>query len=83
LSLYLLKKNADALKIIEQLGPKLLEDPSIAGYYGMILQAAGDGAKAKKYLDLVGDLALDPKAKPQFLPEEVTLFKSAKARANG
>jgi hypothetical protein len=52
LSLLLQKKNAEALKIMEGLDPQLLENPAFAGFYGLALQAAGNGAKAKKYLDL-------------------------------
>jgi tetratricopeptide (TPR) repeat protein len=70
-SLYLQKKNAEALKIIEQLKPGELEDPSVAGYYGIILKATGNRAKAKASLELA--------SKAQLLPEERKLFEAAKA----
>ena len=69
-SLHLLKKHAEALRVIEQLGPKQLEDPSISGYYGMILQAAGDRQKARKYLEMT--------TRAKLLPEERKLFELAK-----
>ena len=34
------------LKIMEQLSPRQLEEPSIAGYYGLVLQANGQRQKA-------------------------------------
>ena len=68
-SLLLQKKNAQALSVMDQLNPKDLEDPSIAGYYGMILQANGDRAKAKRYLALT--------AKATLLPEERKFFEKA------
>jgi len=51
-SLHLQKKDAEALKVIEQLKPQVLQNPSIAGYYGLILKATGNGAKAKTCLEL-------------------------------
>jgi tetratricopeptide (TPR) repeat protein len=68
-SLFLQKKNAEALKIIEQLKPQDLERPSVAGYYGLILKAAGNPAKARIYLDLA--------LKSNLLPEEQKLFDQA------
>jgi predicted Zn-dependent protease len=72
-ALLLQKKDAQALNVIEQLKPVDLEKPSIAGYYGMILQATGNRAKARKYLDL--------SAKAPHLPEEQKLFAAAKSNA--
>ncbi len=68
-SLYLKKQYAQALKIMQQLTPVQLANPSIAGYYGLILKATGDNAKAAIYLRLT--------AKGQFLPEERKLFEQA------
>jgi len=68
-SLYLQGKKAEALKVMQQIKPKDLERPSIAGYYGLILKATGGGASAGVYLD---------KAAP-LLPEEQKLFAQAKA----
>jgi Flp pilus assembly protein TadD len=70
-SLHLQKKDAEALKVIEQLKPQELQDPSIAGYYGLILQATGYKAKARTYLDLA--------FKGPMLPEERKLFEAANA----
>ena len=50
-SLYQQKKSAEALKVMRQLKPQELDIPSIAGYYGVILKATGDGANARIYLD--------------------------------
>jgi Flp pilus assembly protein TadD len=69
-SLYLQGKNADALKLIQQLKPEELKDPSIAGYYGVILKATGNSAKARTYLDIA--------LKGQSLPEERLLFEKVK-----
>jgi predicted Zn-dependent protease len=70
-SLYLQGKNAEALKVIKTLKPGELQDPSIAGYYGLILKATGDRARARAYLDWT--------AKARLLPEEKKLFDQAKA----
>jgi len=70
-SLHLQKKDTDALKVIEQLTPKELQDPSVAGYYSLILQATGNKEKARSYLNLA--------LKGQLLPEERRLFERARA----
>jgi predicted Zn-dependent protease len=70
-SLYQQKKSAEALKVMQQLKPQDLEIPAIAGYYGIILKAAGDGANARIYLDKT--------AKARLLPEEQKLFTRARA----
>jgi hypothetical protein len=70
-SLHLQKKDAEALKVIERLKPQELQNPSIAGYYGLILKATGNGAKAKTYFELA--------SKAKLLPEEQKLFDRAKA----
>ena len=70
-SLYLQGKKAEALKVMQQIKPKDLERPSIAGYYGLILKATGGGAKAKIYLEKATKAAL--------LREEQELFAQAKA----
>jgi hypothetical protein len=72
-SLHLQKKDADALKIIEQLTPQELQDPSIAGYYSLILQATGNKEKARSYLNLA--------FKGTLLPEEKKMFERAKTGA--
>jgi Flp pilus assembly protein TadD len=70
-SLYLQGKHADALKVMQQLAPKDLQEPTIAGYYGIILKANGNKAEAKAYLDMT--------SKTKSLPEEQVLFDQAKA----
>jgi predicted Zn-dependent protease len=70
-SLHLQKKDAEALKVMQQLPPKALEDPAIAGYYGLILTATGDRAKARTYLQWA--------SKAKLLPEEHKLFERARA----
>jgi Flp pilus assembly protein TadD/Holliday junction resolvase-like predicted endonuclease len=72
-SLHLLKKDAEALKVMQQLPPKALEDPSIAGYYGLILNATGNPDKARVYLEWA--------SRAKLLPEEKKLFDRAKAGA--
>jgi Flp pilus assembly protein TadD len=72
-SLHLQEKDADALKVLQTLQPKQLEDPSIAGYYGLILKATGDKAKARVYLNWA--------FKAPMLPEERKLFEQARAGA--
>lgn len=70
-SLYLQTNNVEALKVIQRLKPADLEKPAIAGYYGLILKATGDRAKARAYLEWA--------SKAQLLPEEKRLFDQAKA----
>jgi Flp pilus assembly protein TadD len=70
-SLYVQGKNAEALKVMQRLKPAELEKPSNAGYYGLILKANGDRAKARAYLEWA--------SKAQLLPEEKKLFDRAKA----
>ena len=56
---------------MQRLPPKALEDPSIAGYYGLILKETGSPAKAKAYLDWA--------SKATMLPDEKQLFSRARA----
>jgi Flp pilus assembly protein TadD len=70
-SLHLLHKDAEALKVLEKLNPADLENPSIAGGYGLVLQATGDRAKAKKYLEIG--------SKAPMLPEQRKLIEDASA----
>jgi len=69
-SLYLQGKNAEALKVMQKLTAKALDDPSIAGYYGLILKATGNREAARTYL------AWALKS-PHLLPEERQLFARA------
>lgn len=66
------KHPADALKLMQQIPAEQLERPSLAVYYGVILNAAGDRAKAKHYLDLA--------ATGPLLPEEQKLAAAALRR---
>jgi thioredoxin-like negative regulator of GroEL len=68
-SLYLQGKNTEALNVMEKLDPRELSDPSIAGYYGVILKANGHARRAHTYLELASG--------GQLLPEEQKLFKEA------
>ena len=70
-SLHLREKNDNALRVLEKLTPQQLEDPAVAGYYGVVLRATGNGQKAKKYLDLA--------VKGRLLPEERKLLEKAGA----
>jgi len=56
----------EALQVIQQLNPRDLRDPAVAGYYGIILQGNGQPEKAAPYLKLAGHGRL--------LPEERNLF---------
>jgi Flp pilus assembly protein TadD len=68
-SLYQRGKNAEALQLIEKLPQKELQDPSVAGYYGLILKATGHQAKARTYLE--------KSSRGTLLPEERKLFERA------
>ena len=68
-ALHLKKKDAEGLRLFEQLSAKELEDPSIALYYGIALASSGQKEKAQKYLTLAG--------KAQTLPEERRLLVEA------
>jgi cytochrome c-type biogenesis protein CcmH/NrfG len=59
-----------ALKILETLSPEQLRKPEIAAYYGIILAATGDQARAAEYLDL-GE-------KATLLPQEKALIEKAR-----
>jgi Flp pilus assembly protein TadD len=72
-SLHVQKRDTEALKVMQQLEPKDLNKPSIAGYYGIILKASGDPEKAKVYLNWA--------SRAQMLPEEKKLFERARAGA--
>lgn len=72
-SLYVRGNVEAALQTIETLRPEQLQSPSIAGYYGIILAAAGQKEKAREYLQ---------RGKQTFLlPEEKALIAKAEAIA--
>jgi len=56
---------------MQSLKPQDLENPGIAGYYGLILKATGNSEKAKPYLNWA--------FKGPLLPEEKKLSDRAKA----
>lgn len=58
------------LKVLEVLTPEQLHKPEIAAYYGILLAAVGDQARAGEFLD-VGD-------KATLLPEEKALMEKAR-----
>ena len=66
------KHPADALKLMQQIPAAELERPGLALYYGVILTATGDRAKARHYLDLA--------AAGTLLPEEQKLIAAAMRR---
>ena len=70
-SLHLQDRNADALKVFERLKPNELEDPAVAVYYALVLQAAGNHERARKYLDLA--------VRARLLPEERKLVAQARS----
>jgi hypothetical protein len=55
--------------VLQKLTPKELEDPAVAGYYGLALKATGHADKAKAYLN--------QGLKASLLPEERSLFERA------
>jgi cytochrome c-type biogenesis protein CcmH/NrfG len=59
-----------ALKVLETLTPEQLHTPEIAAYYGILLAAAGDQARAAEFLDLGAKAAL--------LPQEKLLMEKAR-----
>ena len=69
-SLHLLGRTKEGLKLLEGLPPDKLEEPGIAVYYGVMLAAAEQPDKAKKYLALAESGRL--------LPEERALLAAAK-----
>lgn len=70
-ALHLQGKDAEALKVMQKLDPKALNDSSIAGYYGIILKAVGDKTQANAYLKR--------SFTAQLLPEERAMFQQALA----
>lgn len=58
-----------ALEVMQRLTPEQLNEPEIATYYGLILTAVGENAKAREYLELG--------KKGTLLPEEKVLVDRA------
>lgn len=64
-------KDAEALAVFEKLTAEQRAEPSIAGYYAMMLRANGRGEEAKRYFDLA--------AEARMLPEERKVIDEARA----
>ena len=73
-SLYRRGLYQQALKVMNEIKPDELEKPAFAGYYGVVLAAAGDKAKAGEYLQRGSSAPL--------LPEERALFDNAQNKIN-
>jgi len=69
-ALHVAGESERALKTLETLSPEQLRQPQIAVYYGIILAAEGDEARAAEFLDL-GD-------KATLLPQEKELVEKAR-----
>ena len=64
-------KDAEALAVFEKLTAEQRAEPSIAGYYAMMLRANGRGEEAKRYFEL--------SAEARMLPEERRVIDEARA----
>ncbi|MFN2507794.1 MAG: tetratricopeptide repeat protein [Chthoniobacterales bacterium] len=69
-ALYTAGDTKKALKVMSGLTPEQLHQPEIAAYYGVVLAAAGEQARAAEFLDL-GE-------KAGLLPEERALVEKAR-----
>ena len=69
-SLHLQGRTREGLELLEQSVPESLEKPSVALYYGVLLSACGDVAKAAKYFEKAKDSPT--------LPEEKALLRAGK-----
>jgi tetratricopeptide (TPR) repeat protein len=65
LALHQAGRSAEGLAVLKKLPPATLREPSVAGYFGMLLRATG-AAVADEYVQLA--------RQGQFLPEEKALF---------
>lgn len=72
LSLWRQERVREAVPLFESLPIPTREDPSLAWFYGTVLSAAGDVAKASRYLALGANF---PRS-----PEEEALFREARLR---
>lgn len=70
-SLYTSGDARAALQTMDQLTEEQLRDPSVAVYYGVVLAAAGQKAKAREYLRRAAEATL--------LPEEKALVEKAES----
>ncbi len=72
-ALHLQGKSTAAIEAMNTLEPARLDAPDLAAYYGILLAATGDFARAGQYLDRGG--------KADLLPEESELIRKARAAA--
>jgi predicted Zn-dependent protease len=70
-SLYIQKRASTAAQLLDRLPENYRSLPDIAAYYGIVLAANHDYARARKYLDLG--------VRARLLPEELQLVKEARA----
>jgi Flp pilus assembly protein TadD len=68
-SLHLQGRSKEGLAVMQKLKPDVLESPSVALYYGLLLSATGETNKAGKYLDIA--------QRSDLLPEEKALAAEA------
>ena len=71
-SLLIQGRSAEGRALMETLGPDVLKVPSIAAYYAIITEAAGDKQTASRYLEFARQANL--------LPEEKTLLERVRSR---
>ena len=69
-ALHLRERNREALELFQNLKPEQLEEPSVAAYYGIILNGAGNKTSARRYLELA--------ERARLLPEEKNLLRQAR-----
>jgi len=74
-ALYQQKQYSKAIAVLEKLTPEELGSPAVAGYYGLVLKAAGETARANDCLKAA--LSEEAKTKVILLPEERKLFENA------
>jgi len=70
-SLYVQGRAQEAVAVMAKLPAAALEDPSTAACNGVLLSAAGDGVKARPYLELA------MREKARLFPEEITMVEQA------
>jgi len=69
-ALHLRGSTEQGLAVFHELKPEVLDDPSVALYYGVLLSASGQQTQARRYLDLTPSARL--------LPEERQLLDNAR-----
>jgi len=72
-SLHDQKRTAEGVRLLDTLTEEQLQDPSVAAYYGLLLAANQQPAKARKYLERADQA-------PQLLPEEQALVREARRK---